>query len=513
MGNSSTGLPPEVVSQILWHLGPPALRRCLRVNSSFNALAQRPLAACVSAYVAADGKGMTFPHIKESTAEQKKQQSVPQAVPPFVPQTHASPPITALSQLYRPQQNPAPGQSSAVPKRIPENLRCLTVGKHWRCYPGSRTPFAASLETPIISSCRVLKVLLASPDDRDHIASPHSDYFPLSLSARLELSEVSEDDTDIPYEYVCVLPLECQLLHFGVKDADICKLVLRNVPLVFGNVDPGLLPLTTSHRIQEAVIAFNLYSMSSSNGDAMESWYGGGDDPICSEAPEELAYPAIGSIGSGVPPNVESLTFVFWTYCPEEVSAPPCCYVRELWDCMEEEEHHLDEDGDRESEPPHESCWEEGFWRELAVAVAPLFLRNLRQLTIVNASSIVPTGAPPQATLELMSSGLFRHDVFETKFRVQLYDHLCSDHSVTPDKARECVGHVKFKYTKDWLLFTDWDDVFSWSEVRPWLEFKRPALITDYFKPVDAEAAKWRSDMNKAERYHLEKRRKKYALS
>lgn len=62
-------------------------------------------------------------------------------------------------------------------------------------------------------------------------------------------------------------------------------------------------------------------------------------------------------------------------------------------------------------------------------------------------------------------------------------------------------------YLNEWLLSTEWEDVFTWREVKPWFEFKRPALITDYFKPVDQDAIKGRNDMDLLERDSLRDRR------
>lgn len=473
MGNPSTGLPPEIISEVLQYLRPPALRRCLRVNSAFNALVQRPLAACVSGYVVADGRGVAYPHIKDTGEEQEQQPGL----------------------LRRPTR----GRVRPVPK----DIRCLTVAKHERCNSQTRKPFASSTGTPRINSCAVLQVILASPNDRDHFASPHSVYYPRALTAYPESDGEPFDYPEEEAEYMCVEALECQLLHFALEDATVTKLVLKDVPLVYGNVDPDLLFMSASQTIEEAVIVYKMWSMSASNDDATEDWYYHGDgEPICLQAPERLAYPAQGSIGSAIPPNVKSLTLVFWLRRPGDEVTPLCCRVPDPWDCWSDDDEDGD-DGTSETEDGHESCWEGGVWRDLAVAVAPLLLHKLDRVTIVNASSIVPTGEPPQATLELISDGLAKHDIVETKLRVQLYDHLRAAHNVSTDGAEELVSRVKFMYVKEWLLQSDWEDVFTWFEVRPWLEFKAPARITDYFKPTDSEGVKWRRDMDEAERFHL----------
>lgn len=446
--NSWTGLPPEIVSLVLWHLRPRELGRCLLVNSAINALV-RPL---LSGYVVTEAENVTYPFMGEHP-----------------------------------------------PRLVPRNVHCLTVLPHLDCYESDRIPFMSTSGLPLISSCRVLKVMLDFPDDEDHIASPHPYYFPPP-------QEEDSDDNSVDEECISVHPLECRILHFALQDAQVAKLVLRHVPLVYGNVNPELMSSSAFCTVSEGVLVFKVGAMSQSVDGVFEDWHMNHDEdiPLCLACPEVLNFPVIGGLDCALPPNVERLTFVFWTSRPGEEVAPPCCRVREPWDWSGAEDNRME--GSSEPEAGHKSCWEEGCWRYLAEAVVPLLLHKLIRVTIVNASSIVPTRAPPQASLELISEGIARHDIFETKLRAQLYDCLRAAHNVLHDRAEELVSRVSFMYMKEWLQQTDWEDVFSWSEVRPWLNFKAPAPIADCFKPAISDGVKRKRDMDEAERFHLKHR-------
>lgn len=147
-------------------------------------------------------------------------------------------------------------------------------------------------------------------------------------------------------------------------------------------------------------------------------------------------------------------------------------------------------------------------WSKLAQAVAPLLLHKLHSITIVNASGIVPTGAPERATFTDIMTGRARHDLHETKFRVQLYDVLVEGHTIGPDSAKEQVRRVKFQYMWEWVRTAHWEDVFSGKEMKPWLNFEQQSFLTHYFEPVDPDASKWNKDMKEAVRYNERFQRK-----
>lgn len=190
-------LPPELISLILAQLRPRALRRCLLVNSAFHTLAQPIRSAYASTYVVLDDESeVALPLLRDNT-------------------------------------------KTSIPQCAPKDVSCLTVRVHDRCSTQVRSFFPSPERSPLISSCQVLKVHLAPPDDNVHMANPHKFYFPRAPWGEDEDEYDTEDD---PLED-CVMskgPLECQVLHFALEDATITKLVLRDVPLVYGNVDPNL---------------------------------------------------------------------------------------------------------------------------------------------------------------------------------------------------------------------------------------------------------------------------------
>lgn len=140
--------------------------------------------------------------------------------------------------------------------------------------------------------------------------------------------------------------------------------------------------------------------------------------------------------------------------------------------------------------------------------MAPQLLNRLRKLTIVNASAIIPAGAPRKQYLFDIATGTASHAKFEDKFGELLAHYLFSDHGITSARAEEYAERVHFMYMKDWLQTTEWEDVFaSYKEVKPWLDFKPSGLITDYFKPHKPDAVQWRKDMDAMERIALRHRR------
>lgn len=123
---------------------------------------------------------------------------------------------------------------------------------------------------------------------------------------------------------------------------------------------------------------------------------------------ERLGYLGVGSIGPDVPSSVEELTFDLWTSKPTRGVTPMCCYVTEMY-----------EEGGNDLAVPdvkHTSCWEEGFWPDLAAIVAPLLLRQLRSVTIVNARGIVPTGAQCLLVISAIWAGVGTHDPLGPSF-------------------------------------------------------------------------------------------------
>lgn len=460
MGNSLTNLPPEVMSLVLGHLRPRDLRRCMLVNSAINALV-RP---CFSRYVATRGFSLevVFPLIKGSDENEALQ--------------HAQ-------------------QSSVVSR----DLSCLIVHPHDYC---GKWELSSSPSKPSsLSSCRVLRIHLGFPDHIDNIARTHI------------IDDIDTDEDSIePSGGPDLWHLPCDFLLHALESARIEKLVLRKVPVIYGHVDPDLVPFPASTTVREAVMVLDVDSMSFSNEFLIYD-YGtlcSTEGPICADPPEELEYPQTGSIASALPPNVEELTFVFWGPSPDKEVAPSCCYAHEICpECPDNSGYDSGSSVSSDETEEQTSCWEDNFWKELAAAIAPKLLSKLRVLTIVNASGIVPDGAARQQILSAISTGVATHVKLEAKFRKILFERLSVEHGIATDKVEECVGRVKFMYMKDWILSTDWEDVFSWAEVRPWLEFKPPALITDYFKPVDPDAVKWRKDMTRAERFELRHKRSK----
>lgn len=392
---------------------------------------------------------------------------------------------------------------------IPSDLSRLTVHAHSHCCWGEREAFSSPSGSSVISSCRVLKIHLASPDDMDSLTSAHSNYYNLD-----------GDEPDPTPEGPFVRSLQCHILHHSLENACIDKLVLRGVPVIYGNVNPDLFTSSAFETVKEAVLVFDIDSMNSTNASTVDTYRTDcfecsrteheGDEVLqpCFN-PGQMQFAEIGDLASGVPSNVEDLTYIFWSPKPNTDITPSCCRLLEPCpDC--EDDCFGDSDpaeSTRDSAGEHVACWQEGFWEDLAEALAPRLLHGLRAVTIVNASAIIPVGPAQEQHVRAITTGVATHDKYETKFREILSEWLISEHGVAPDKVKEYADRVHFKYMKDWLLSTEWEDVFSWSEVKPWLEFKRPALITDYFKPVDPNAVKWRKDMDPMERISLRHRR------
>ncbi|EKD04796.1 hypothetical protein A1Q2_00907 [Trichosporon asahii var. asahii CBS 8904] len=466
MRSHLTYLPPEVLSTVFSYLRPRALRQCLLVNSAFNTLVRPHLFR----YIAAFGD---------------------EAEPCFF-LLHDNSFLEALAVIGDIDED----------QPIPKDLSYMCLFAHAHCCNREREPFSSPTGSPFISSCRVLNVHLALPDDEDNISSAHADYF--NPGWRL---------VDRPLEGPYLQPLQCHILHHALEDARVDKLVLRNVPVIYGNVDPDLLPPSAAETVKEAVLVLNVDSMNEANRSLVEDYLAESFDCFeeehdgiesvrpCME-PGELERPEIGSLASAVPPNVEDLTLVFWTPRPRTDATPTCCMPVPL--CEECETKDSEDTSDAEKQP---SCWQEKFWNDLADTVAPRLIHQLGAVTIVNASAIVPAGAVREQYVRPISTGVATHTTFEKKYCNILSSRLTGEYGVQSGRVKEYVDRVHFEYMSDWLLSTEWEDVFEWSEVKPWLQFKRPALITDYFKPVDPDTVKWRKDMNPTERISLRHKR------
>lgn len=218
-------LPPEVLSIVTSHLRPQALRQCLLVNSAFNALVQ-PQLFC---YISASGDMMvpTFSLIRDSS-------------------TTRALGVTGVVDLDHP---------------IPSDLSRLTVHAHSHCCWGEREPFSSPSGSSVISSCRVLKIHLASPDDMDSLTSAHSNYYNLD-----------GDEPDPTPEGPFVRSLQCHILHHSLENACIDKLVLRGVPVIYGNVNPDLFASSAFETVKEAVLVFDIDSMNSTNASTVDTY-------------------------------------------------------------------------------------------------------------------------------------------------------------------------------------------------------------------------------------------------
>lgn len=315
-----TSLPPEVLAIVFSHLRPRALRQCLLVNSAFRILAIPQLYSYID--VGGDTRSPTFSLLDENSMIKKEE----------------------------------PGRS-LKPQTIPRDLSCLTVHSHEHCRERWFDTFTSPSLSSLILSCRVLKVHLGAPDDKDSIASVHARYFGLN------------DNEGQPAIIPRVHPLHCHLLHYALEDAHIDKLVLHNVPVVYGNVDPDLLGLSAFKTVKEAVLVLNVDSMNSTNVSAID-WHSSecvncqawlGDDegwqPCLQE--EVLQLPKTGSMASALPPNVEELTVVFRTPRPGMEVTPSCC--RALEPCSDCTEAGVEDDWSPDAKGRHRSCWEEEY--------------------------------------------------------------------------------------------------------------------------------------------------------
>lgn len=468
MRSHLTNLPPEVLSAVFSHLRPRALRQCLLVNSAFNALVRPQLFSYVAAF---DDTGKPFFILLYDLAIMRALE------------------VTGEVDKLQP---------------LPKELGYLLVYSHQHCCHREREPFSSPSGSQIISSCRVLNVHLTSPNSKDSISSAHPIYF--DPEGRL----IDQQPVG-PF----LQPLQCHILHFALENARVDKLVLRNVPVIYGNVDPDLIAASAFETVKEAVLVLEIDSMNEANTSTVTEHLS--DCFKCSEEehdgievvrpclnPGELQRPEIGSLASAVPPNVRDLTFVFWTPRPGTDVTPSCCTpLRQCSDC-EEDDGNGEGDGDADKQS---SCWQEKFWTDLADAIAPKLLHQLRAVTIVNASAIIPGGAVREQHVRPISTGLATHTSWEAEFRDTLSYCLTGNYGIAPDQVNTYVDRVHFKYMNEWLLSTEWEDVFTWQEVKPWLEFKRPALITDYFKPETPDAVQWRKDMGHEERISLRHKR------
>lgn len=131
MRSHLTNLPPEVLSAVFSHLRPRALRQCLLVNSAFNTLARPHLFR----YIAAFGD---------------------EAEPCFF-LLHDNAILEAVAVIGDIDED----------QPIPKDLSYMRLFAHAHCCNREREPFSSPTGSPFISSCRVLNVHLALPDDED----------------------------------------------------------------------------------------------------------------------------------------------------------------------------------------------------------------------------------------------------------------------------------------------------------------------------------------------------------
>lgn len=157
----------------------------------------------------------------------------------------------------------------------------------------------------------------------------------------------------------------------------------------------------------------NVDAMSDTIIDIVDEWdyiYYNGGGTACSRFTGPLSFPELGGIDTVLPPNAKELTFVFWTSEQGREVAPSCCAASKRPDTDTSTRGENDASADAsDDEDEHGSCWEDSVWRDLAEAVAPLFLRKLGRITIVNASSIIPTGEQWRPILSSISTCVVTH--------------------------------------------------------------------------------------------------------
>lgn len=403
-------LPTEILGLILWHVRPHDLRKCLFVNSTFYALAQ-PL---FNRYAATDGSGFFFPLSSDESLR----------------------------------------VASFSPQSAPLDLLKLNVHPHTHCYPSDHE----KMTLPSIASCRVLSIGLRVPDNEDHMASAHTAHF--------------RDDPEHfdPTEEFSLRPLHCHMLHVVLDNAFVDKLVLHNVPAVYGNVDPDLIAESAFRTIREAVLLLNLDSLGYTNEHVMDRWHATHKpwERICEISPESLEYPR-GSIATALPPNVEELTFVFTPTDheldePEGDAIPYCCHADpDQFKSLSKLDADLAVLRDDDAQA---SCWQEPFWRELAAAIAPLFFSRLCRVTVVNASIIVPKGQARTPTIAAIKDGTASHSKHEMALHRILREHLSANYELSSEQIGELIGRVRFMYKGEWMFSTDWEDVWRWEAVK-----------------------------------------------
>lgn len=458
MNNRHPGLPPEIVTIILRHLRLSDLRQCLLVSSALNAAVQ-PL---LCRFVRIQDHGVSFPYAEDNA--------------PFL-----------VNDAF-PPDNPA---------IILHDLDCIEVDQH-DLFPDPEWAVCRSnLPAFQISSCRVLVVNLGLPDVDFNIASVHS----------------APDIDDIPAQHHPPLshPSSCNFIRTALGGVAVDKLVLRDVPLAYGRMDPDMLSVATAWTVQEVVVTFDATSTSLDHFIGLEKWR---ERYTCEEwtvrpCEEQIDGPVVYELESIFLPTAKDFTFVFWAPKPGVEVATECCNYLETiaadagehfppCTCLSSEDHE-EFDLDR-----HFSCWEEEFLEELAEAIV-LHADTIRKVTVVNACAIVPTDSSREQTLLAISSGLATHSILEDRLRLKLRFLLAALDS--EHVAQKVVDRIEFKYMKDWLGSTAWEDVFEWHEVKPWMRSRRQPLITEHFKPESPDTIKWRKEMDAQERAMLRRRR------
>lgn len=459
----SVTLPPELLAIILRNLNLNDLHRCRLANTTFNNLV-RPL---LGRFLYFDDTGVTIPGTGYQVVLERR-------FPPIPPTPFTLEALELVSEVF---------------ERI--DVRHHTAYDE---FGGCCLFRGLSVQ---ITSCRVLSIHLGAPADESGLVSTHPYAEPFD-----------EDPAHPPLSH----PADCHLLRTVLENTEVGKLVLRNVPIAYAGVDPDLLSHATSHTIEEVVIVFNGTRISDRIKDKIWEWeenYTCQDEILpCFDFDQRVIY----DLEPIFLPNAGDFTFVFWTGRPAAEFATLCCSARDDFDpqddgrpphcdCPPSSPFHDAIDFER-----HYSCWEGGFLREISAAIAEHSKKtSIRKITIVNASAIVPDGSNRKDALLTISMGIAKHDTFEQRFRKAFQTQLQG--RVGPDKAQSLQDRVEFKSMKDWLSTSAWEDVFDAKEVKPWMDFKRHAQITDWFKPESPDDVKWRKEVDGRERVKLIHRR------
>lgn len=432
MSNSILDLPSEIMTMILRQLRRSDLGQCLFVSSAFRTLAQ-PL---LYRYVRFDDFGVCFPY-----AEHKESYN---------------------------GVSPSPMHKSEV--TLPDIDR---VEVHDHEYLRDRRCVFDGCFHITIPSCRVLSIHLESPGDDFCVAGVHF----------LEMGITYPNTSHPPMKY----PTDCHLFQDMFQQLTAEKLVLCNVPVAYSGVDPGLLSPATFKSIREVVVLFDAESTTTEHALEVEDWV---KNHRCSEGkrpciPEFETRVTIHDLDPLFPPNATEFTFVFWTFKPGTEVTTCCCNALETrYRYSEgpapEADHNFCcscscSSDDEDSEPDiHRSCWQGQFIDRVAEAIAVHAKRTtISKITIVNASAIVPEACSRSVTLRAIHAGQATHDALEGEFREALLFFLLRvGGGMEPIDAQKILDRLEFLYMRDWLAKTEWEDVFNWCVVKPWLEFE-----------------------------------------